>query len=102
MINIRRTLAGSYGSTKNVRIHPVVIPELELIDIERKIFVAHFMKRSHDPALKDRPEAFNGVRVDCTDNILALAMVNNPVREVFVKRLIGAPYIGAEQTDASR
>ena len=32
--------AHSYRCTEDVRVHPVVISELELVDIEREIFLA--------------------------------------------------------------
>ena len=37
--------------SENVRVHPIVIPELELINVERKILVAYFMERADDAAL---------------------------------------------------
>jgi hypothetical protein len=57
--------------SEDVRVSPVVISELELGNIERHIFAAHFVERADNATLEDRPEALNGLRVDCADDILA-------------------------------
>ena len=64
--------------------------------------MANFMKCSDDAAFHDRPKAFNRICVNRTDNILALAMVNNTVWKFFIQRFVGAPCISAEQADAGR
>ena len=56
---------------EDVIVLAVVVPELELRDVQRQILGADLVERADDPALEDRPEAFNRVRVDRTDNILA-------------------------------
>ena len=53
-------------------------------------------------ALEDRPEAFDGLSMDCANDILALRMVNGRVREVFIKTLVPGPLIGAKQADFMR
>jgi hypothetical protein len=50
-------------------------------------------------ALKDRPEAFDGLSMDGADDILASRMVNGGVREVFIEALVSGPLIGAKQAD---
>jgi hypothetical protein len=62
-----------------VRVLPVVIAELEFGDIERHIFSAHLVKCADHAALENRPEAFDGLSVDCTDDILASGMINGGV-----------------------
>jgi hypothetical protein len=54
--------------------------ELELGDIERHIFAAHFVKCADYAALENRPEAFNGLSVDHADDILALGVINDAAR----------------------
>jgi hypothetical protein len=71
--------------SEDVRVLPIVIAELELGDIQRHIFPAHFVERADDAALEDRPEAFDGLSVDCADDILASRMVNGRVREILVE-----------------
>ena len=48
---------------------PIVVPELELRNVERHVFGADFVEAADDARL-NRPEAFNRVRVDCADNEL--------------------------------
>jgi hypothetical protein len=55
--------------SEDVRILPVIISELELGNIERHIFPAHFMERADNTAFEDRPEAFDGLSMDCADNM---------------------------------
>jgi hypothetical protein len=84
---------------EDVRVLPVIIAELELGDIERYILPAHFVERADDAALKNRPEAFDGLSVDCADNVLAFGMINGSVREIFVEAVVSGPLIGAKQAD---
>src|SRR5271170_7296322 len=75
------------------------IPELKLGDVERQIFPADFVEAADDPALEDRPEAFNRVGVDRTDDVLTRAVVNDAMRIHFAKVVIGPIAVSAEQTD---
>jgi hypothetical protein len=82
--------------SENVRVAPVIIAELKLGNIERHIFAAHFVERADHAALENRPKAFDGLRVNCTDNILTSRMVNS--RE----RIVAWILIGAKQADPVR
>jgi hypothetical protein len=44
---------------EDVRILTVVMPELELREIERQVFLAYVMERAHDAALQERPEGID-------------------------------------------
>ena len=66
--------------SEDVSVLPVVVAELEFGNIERHIFPAHFVERADNAALEDRPEAFDGLSMDCADNILTSRMVNSRVR----------------------
>ena len=57
---------------ENICVAPVVVPELEL-------FAADFVIAAHDPALNQKPEAFNRVRVDRTHTVMAGLMLNRMV-----------------------
>jgi hypothetical protein len=85
--------------SEDVRVLPIVIAELELGDIERHIFAAHFVECADYATFEDRPEAFNGLSVDRTDNVLPFGMVNGSVREIFIEAPISCPLIGAKQAD---
>jgi hypothetical protein len=102
--------AGSSGTdqhplirrSENVRILPVVISELELGNIERHIFAAHFVERADHAALENRPEAFDGLCVNCSNDILASRMVNSRVWVIPVERIVAWILIGAKQADFMR
>jgi prevent-host-death family protein len=66
--------------SEDVLVKPVVIPELELSNIERQIFAAHFVERANHAALEDRPEAFDDLGMNRTDDVLAVDMINGRVR----------------------
>ena len=74
--------------SEDVRVLPVVVTELELGDIERHIFAAHFVECADYAALEDRPESFNGLSVDCADDILTARMVNGRVWIILVERVV--------------
>jgi len=88
--------------SEDVRVPPIVVAELELRDVERHVFGADFVEGADNAALEDRPEAFNRVRVDRTDNVLAFGMINDAMRELFTERPITSPCVSAEQTDFLR
>jgi hypothetical protein len=84
---------------EDVRVLSIVVTELELGNIQRHIFAAHFVERSDYAALEDRPEAFDGLSVDCADDILASGVINDAVRIFAVKPLVANPSIGAKQAN---
>ena len=84
---------------KDVRVLAVIVTELELGNIKRHIFAAHFMECADYAALEDRPEAFDGLRMNCADDILTSGMINHAMRIFTVKTLIAGPLIGAKQAD---
>lgn len=87
--------------SKDVCVLAVIIPKLELRDIERHVLPAYFMKRPYDTALQDRPEAFNRVGVDRTDDIAASAMVHGAVR-IVSDIVVGETFIRRQQADFVR
>jgi hypothetical protein len=88
--------------SENVRVLPVVIAELEFGNIQRHIFPAHFMECADHAALENRPEAFDGLRVDRADDVLTSRMVNSRVRVISVERIVARILSGAEQADFMR
>jgi hypothetical protein len=85
--------AGCYRSTEDVLVIPVVVPELELRDVERQVFPADLVVRADHAALEQRPEAFNRVGVDCADHVLLGGVVDGLVREGFAKPVVGGELI---------
>ena len=54
----------------------VIIAELELGDIPRKVLFADLVERADHAALNQRPEAFNRVGMDRADKVIALGVVD--------------------------
>ncbi len=78
--------------SENVRILAVIVAELELRDIERKVLFTDVMERADYAAFEDRPEAFDCIGMNCTDNVVAARMVDSDVlRKFFVEMLIANP-----------
>ena len=94
-------LASPNRRSENIRVLPIVIAELELGNIERHIFAAHFVECADDTALEDRPKSFDSLSVDRADHILASGMINDAMR-IVSKVLITNPLISAKQADFVR
>jgi len=88
--------------SKDIRVLPIVISELELSNILRHVLPANLVKRTDDTALDDRPKAFNGLSMNGADNILLFGMIDNRMRVFAVKAMIASPLIGAKQADLVR
>jgi hypothetical protein len=92
-------LASSNRLAENVGIGAIVIAKLEFRDIQREIFGADFVERPDHAALHEAPEAFDCLRVDRSDHVLAFAVVHDPVREFTVQMLVANPFIRANEAD---
>lgn len=88
--------------SEDILVLPIVITELELGNIERHVFSAHFVERADHAALEDRPKSLDGLSMDGADDILASRMVNGRVWVVRVERIVAWVLIGAKQTDPVR
>jgi hypothetical protein len=91
--------ASANHCAENIWIHSIVIAELKLGNVQRKIFVADFVKSADNAALKDRPKAFNRVCVNCADNVLAAMMVNGRMWIRLIQTAIAVPSVRRQQTD---
>src|SRR5689334_16090591 len=80
-----------------VGILAVVVAELKLVDVERKVFLTDLMERAHDPALNQRPEAFNCLRMDRAVNVFACAVVNEAMREMLVDVVVARMFVRGYQ-----
>jgi hypothetical protein len=88
--------------SENIVIKAVIIAELELRNIEVKIFFAHVVEGADDAALEDASKTFNRLGMNRADDVLMLGMVNGAVREFLAKVIITDPLIGAEQANLIR
>ena len=94
--------ASCYGAPKDVFVVPIVESESELIEIQRKIFLAHVVVGADDSALQQRPESLNRVRVNDAAHILIFAVTDEIVRATAVRhRVVTAMLIGNYQLDAA-
>ena len=76
MLRFRFLSASLDRCSKNIRVSPIVIAELELGNIERHIFPAHFVECADHATLEDRPKAFNRVGMDSADNIMTRGVMD--------------------------
>ena len=84
---------------EDVRVHSVVIPELELIDVKMQIFLADLVEGSDDPALHDGPEAFDGVGMNGPTDIFAASVMDHAMRNSLVQKSIALMIVRRKQAD---
>ena len=80
-MSLQQTLASLDSCARDIGIHSIIVPELKFRDVQMRVFLAHLVIRPDDAALQNRPEAFDGIRMDCADDVLTGAMVNSLMRE---------------------
>lgn len=95
-------LASFNRRAENVLIHAVIVAELELRDIQRQVLLADLVEGADDATLKDRPEPFNRVRVDRTDDVLPRTVANELVREVLGEVPVAGMFVGGEKAHLVR
>jgi hypothetical protein len=95
-------LASLNRRSEYVRIISIIISELEFGNVQMQIFLADLMECSDDAALQNGPEAFDRVRMNCANNVLADGMVDGLVRETTIQPLIAGISVSAEKADAVR
>jgi hypothetical protein len=95
-------LAPTNRDPKNISVLPIVISELKLGNVQRQILIADFVERADNAALKDRPETFNRVGMNRTNNVLAAMVINGGVWVCLIQTAIAIPSIRRQQTDFVR
>ena len=85
-----------YRSTENVFVSAIVEPENKLVQVQREILPADAVIRTHDSALQQAPERFNGLSVDNATNVLSFAVVNDLVGILAVEPAIHSRVIRHE------
>ena len=88
--------------SEDVRVLAIIVAELELGDIERKVLFADLVEGADAAALNQRPETFNRVGVDRADYVIAPGVINDDVRIFLVEMLVTDPLVGAEQANLVR
>lgn len=93
-------LASCQDCPKDVGVLAVVMTELELRKIQRKIIFAHVMEGSDNSALQERPEAIQIGGVHFTANVLASGVSHAFMRIAhFVQAAVGERFICCDQID---
>ena len=82
------------GCTENIVVKPIIVPELELRNVEMQVSFANIVECPHDSALEDAPEALNRISVHCTDNVLMPRVIDSGVRESLVEVSVSGSLIG--------
>ena len=80
-------LASAYRRSEDVRVHAVIVAELELRDIQREVLFADFVESADHATLNQRPETFDSVGVDSADNVFVLGVIDGFVRIFFPRCL---------------
>jgi hypothetical protein len=93
------TSATRYDGSKGVGIIPMVVPELEFVDVQRQVRSADLMETADDAALNQRPKAFDALSVDGTDHVLPLSVVDDFVRIFFAQPAIRRVLVCDQQAD---
>jgi hypothetical protein len=78
------------------------MPKLKFRNIQWEIFCADLVESSHNAALQDRPEAFDGLSMNRADNILPLGVINFGVAIMAFQAAIADPLVSANQADLVR
>src|ERR1700687_4206547 len=100
-----RVSAPCYRFAEYVGLFAIVKSELKLVQIQRQIFLAHFVVTPHHSALEQRPERFNRIGMNDAAHVFARAMANDLMRQcesvsTHSKQAITGMFIGRNQVDA--
>lgn len=95
-------LASPNSFHEDVRVQAIIVAELELGNIQREVLLADLVVCANDAAFNQAPEAFDGVGMDRTHDIVSGLMTHGFVRVVFPQAAIGGMFVGVEQGNVSR
>lgn len=96
------TSATRYEHTELIGFLSRVVPEFELIDVERQIFAARLVERANNAALEQRPEAFDCVGVNGADDVLAARVAHDFVVIAVLEVAVAGPIVRRQKADAIR
>src|SRR5258708_1167944 len=91
--------ATCYESSEHIFVLAIVVAERKFGQIHRQVVLAHFVIGADDPALQERPEIFDVIRVHIAPhNILVSAVPHEVMRESsFVQMAIANKLIRRDQ-----
>jgi hypothetical protein len=85
--------------SKDIGVVPVVIAELKFCDVQSHIFFADLVKCANNTALEDRTEAFDGLRMNCANDLFAASVFDDMMRIDLPDMPIAGPFVGHKQAD---
>src|SRR5579863_5548334 len=88
--------------SKNIGILPIVIPELKFRNVQGKVFPADLMIGANHAALHERPEAFDGVGVDRSDDVLPGAVVDSAMGQLLRQGAVRDEVVVRDEADLVR
>src|SRR6516225_9251727 len=91
------TSAERYDSSKRIWVVPVIVPELELVDVERHVGATHLVIGADHAALEHRPKAFDRICVNDNAHILALGVANDGMGVLVFHVAVARPFVGHDQ-----
>jgi hypothetical protein len=87
---------------EDIGVQTVVVPKLKFSDVQRQVFMTNLMEVAHNAALDKGPEPFDCVRMNRSDDVLPLAVVNRFMRETAFQSIIAVIGVSAKQANAGR
>ena len=91
------TSATRYEQSERIVYVSCVVTELEFIDVQRQIGSADLVEIADDAALDERPETFDVLSMNRTDDIVAFGVVDDFMRIAWRQTAITKPLIGYQQ-----
>ena len=88
-----------YDALEHIGVLPVVVPEGELVEVEREVVFRDVMERPHDATLNERPEAINVVSVNLSPHIFAGAMADGLVIEPLIQDAVATGLVRGDEID---
>src|SRR5579862_2412907 len=102
-VSWHRSLSRSrHDGGEHVVVLAVVVPEGELVEVERQVPRGDVMEVSHDAPLDQRPEAVNGAGMDFAADVLAGRVVHEVMGPLAAEPLVALKLIGRDQGHAIR
>ena len=93
---------GTDDHGEHVSLLPVVMPERELVEIEREVILRDLMEGSHHTTLQEAPEAVNVRGVDVPPHILVSGVADGLVGHLTVERSVSRVLIRGNERDLIR
>jgi hypothetical protein len=88
-----------------LHVHPVVVPEAEFVKVHPEVLLRNVVLYAADPALHERPKAFDGIRMNVAKDVAFLGVVDAPmgvaagVQAGVVSGFVGEDHRGATKDD---